>query len=205
MKRLAAGVIAVLLPAAAGLVAGVFTGWLAGAIAVLGIFGLFAGLAIGAATVFVDALGREGARAPWPWWGAALGLALGVAALLVFEDAHQRRAFAADLARSRAADSGLPPQEAARAFDEDPDSAIAFLARDADARLDEEALRLTGQGGAGGRFLLRQEGGLRLVAIGPAVHGLPLGVPGGLGTYLVELVVGGLVVRRVLRAGRRRG
>lgn len=199
MSRAVRVILSLLLPAAAGLAAGTAAGALAASVSVLGLFGLLVGLAAGASAVF-SSRAFEPRVAAAPAAGALLGVGLALAALLVFEDAHQRGAFARDLARSRAADSGLPPEEAARAFDADPEAAVAFLAKDADAQLAAEARRLTGHDGGLGRFLVRQQGGLRLVILGPSITGLPLGVFGGILTYALELAMAWFVYRRVRRA-----
>jgi len=176
-------------------------GWLAGRLWVLGLFALGMGLAVGFVAVFARTLFALRGRAIGM---SALAILVGWAGSQWVEDHNHRAAFARDLARSRAADAHLDPAEMRRAFDEDPDAASAFLAKDADSLLARETLRLTGQTGSVGRWLQRHGAGLRLASAGSRLFGLDTGwVVSALaeilelsGAMLLSLRIGGFPFRR---------
>ncbi len=177
---------------------GVALGALAGQLWVLGSFALLGGLGLGAAAVFLGHLGPHRPGAPIAAITVALTLAWG--GWQATEDHHHRDAFAHDVARSRAADTGLPPEAMARAFEADPEAARAFLAQGSDARLDAEVRRLYGVQGALGRWLLRHDAGLRLASAGPRAIGLSVPWPVSIVVTLGELVGAWLLAWRLWRS-----
>lgn|GEM_PF-2393009 len=187
----------------AGFAIGVALGLLSDLVWVWGMFALGVGVGLGIVSTFGDALfcGRPTLA------GAALATLAVCAAWVVwqgFEDANQRRDFAVDLARSRAADTGLSPDEMARAFDEDPEASIAFLAKDADAILAEQVRATTGMSSWPGRFVARHSAGLRLASAGRKMFGLPVGAVVSSAGTLAELALALWLLSRVRRAAVRR-
>jgi hypothetical protein len=192
------GVLAV----ATGMATGVLLGLLADLVWLAFAFALLAGFAVGGALVFAESL--AGAR-----YGRALAVVVAVIAALagqvavqVFIDHDMRRTFAVDLARSRAADSGLDAAGLANSWDADPEAAVAFFARDADAVFEAEVTRIVGRGGPVGRLLLRSDEGLRLATAGRRVFGLPLGRAGAVLGWLAELALCVWLVERVRSRGK---
>jgi hypothetical protein len=181
--------------AAIGAGLGVGLGMLAGVFWTAGLFVLLAGLGLGGAAVFLGRLGGRPVLAPGVW----LAVALAWTGWQALEDAHQRRAFREDVARSRAADNDLPPNALETVFDGSEADYMAFLAQGSEALLEAECLRLYGQGGPVGRWMLRHDGGLRLVSLGRRALGLPVPWPVSAAVTLAELLLAALVARRVLR------
>lgn len=187
------------LPLVAALAVGVGLGLLSWHFWVILLFPVALGAAIGWAVAFsVFALGSgasAGRRVPMAL--IALSVALGFTIEQTFEDHHQRRAFAESVFLTRAAGSGLDPEEIARLREV---SGTAFLARDADAELDAQVEARLGLGGPLGRFVSRLEAGVRLG--GPYVggRGLELGLPGGILVLCLELGLAFLIARRIARS-----
>lgn len=189
----------VALPLALAVLVGVGFGLLSWHFWVILLFPVALGAALGwaiAFSAFAMGGGRTGARRV-PTALIALGVVLGFSTEQVFEDHHQRRAFAEAVFTTQAAGSGLAPDEIARLREV---SGTSFLAKDADAELDAQVQARLGLGGPLGRFLSRLEAGVRLG--GPYVggRGLELGLPGGLLALALELSLALLIARRVARA-----
>lgn len=196
--------LAALLAAAGALGAGVALGALSWNLWVVGLPILVLGLVVGVAlTGMLIATGDLG-RARWSVRVSAIvAVAIGWAAIQVMDDGHMREAYRIDLARARAAASGLPPAELQKSLGTG-DEAVDFLGRGADALLEKQVEAEVGAGGVVGRWWWRAESGVRLAGSYRESRGLPVGRAGALVWALAEMSLASALALVVVRRARRR-
>jgi len=180
---------------------GLALGFLANGFYLIGLLPLGLGLLVGAGCGFVAVMTggpwRGGARA-----AAVLAVVIGWSAFQYADDAGFQRAYAADVARTRALSDQVPTE-----LLDDPNTA-AFLAKDAPEILDAAVVEEVGQGGFVGRWLFRAQRGVRLVGPLTGGRGLPVGTAGAIAWSVLEILLAvalaELVIRRLERAVRAR-
>lgn len=166
---------------------------------VIALFPVVLGVALGWSFVF-GAVALQGRRPPWVL--LAVLVVGGFSVEQIFEDHHQRRAFADALFETRAAASGMSPAEIASLRET---SGTAFLARDADALFDAQLDERLGVSGPLGRFVSRLDAGVRLGGPWRGGRGLEVGLPGGILWLGLELSLATFLAYRIVRASPARG
>ncbi|MCC6622169.1 MAG: hypothetical protein IT385_12975 [Deltaproteobacteria bacterium] len=183
---------------------GLGLGALAWVVSVIGLWALATGLALGVVmTTLVVATSRPDRR---PGRGVIVGVALaasvvGWAAARVVEDDHIVDRYQIEVARARAASTGIAPGELAAALE--APGAIDFWARGAEAELDAQVVADVGFGGIAGRWWWQAGNGVRLAGSWSAARGLPVGRAGAVVWALCELALATWIATRVVARGTR--
>ena len=159
---------------------------------VVGLLPIATGVAAGVgASIGHLALGRRPGRGAF--MGACLGVCVGWLCFQAWDDHHFQAVWAQDLASSREATTGMPPNAG---FGEDD---VPFFAPDASERLEEQVIDATGTGGPLGRWMLRAQNGVRLLGPWKGSRGLAVGSTGAWIWALLELLIAAWISREVLR------
>ncbi|MGM0575668.1 MAG: hypothetical protein ACQEXJ_08060 [Myxococcota bacterium] len=192
MMRIIAWIAQTLAAITAGIGVGVAVGAASPYAFVVGMGPVLAGLAAAGAVGVVGLIaGTRLGRAALV--AAAIGVTTGWVAVQAMEDAHFVDVWTEDFARARLAASGVPAEAPVS------DSDLPFYEKGAEAALTKQVYRDTGTSGPVGRWLFRAEGGIRLFGPWEGSRVLPVGRTGAVVWAVLEILLGILVARLVLR------
>ncbi len=197
---LGAVLVAALAATVAAFALGLALGAMSWAFMVVGLWALATGLAVGIvlATLYL----AQGAA---PRRGLVVASALvaalaGWGAMRIIEDGHLVDQFRGEVARSRAASTGLPSAELERVLA--APGAIDYWARGAELDLEQQVAAEVGFGGVIGRWWWRAGNGVRLAGSWSGSRGLPVGRGGALVWTFIELGLAAWIALRVTTRGR---